>query len=103
MVDVAKDIDMAQLKAGLRVALKNDSYTLHSILPSLVDPLVSLMKVRVKSETSRGKTKARGDRPFRLIFDTHYDRADLGTFWFFFLLFPRPPPSPTFSSNLPSN
>ena len=45
VVDVAKDIDMAQLKAGLRVALKNDSYTLHSILPSLVDPLVSLMKV----------------------------------------------------------
>jgi 26S proteasome regulatory subunit T6 len=27
------------------VALKNDSYALHSVLPSLVDPLVSLMKV----------------------------------------------------------
>ena len=27
------------------VALKNDSYTLHLVLPSLVDPLVSLMKV----------------------------------------------------------
>lgn len=44
VVDINKDIDIALLKAGLRVALKNDSYALHSILPSLVDPLVSLMK-----------------------------------------------------------
>ena len=29
----------------MRVALKNDDYTLHKILPSKVDPLVSLMKV----------------------------------------------------------
>uniref|UniRef100_A0A7S0XHG9 AAA+ ATPase domain-containing protein n=1 Tax=Mantoniella antarctica TaxID=81844 RepID=A0A7S0XHG9_9CHLO len=45
VVDINKDIDVAVLKAGLRVALKNDSYALHSVLPSLVDPLVSLMKV----------------------------------------------------------
>merc|ERR1712154_230784 len=32
-------------KPGLRVALKNDSYMLHRILPSKVDPLVSLMRV----------------------------------------------------------
>ncbi len=30
---------------GARVALKNDSYTLHLLLPTKVDPLVSLMKV----------------------------------------------------------
>jgi ATP-dependent 26S proteasome regulatory subunit len=30
------------------VALRNDSYTLHKILPTKVDPLVSLMKVRHK-------------------------------------------------------
>ena len=31
--------------AGARVALRNDSYTLHLLLPTKVDPLVSLMKV----------------------------------------------------------
>ena len=30
---------------NLRVALRNDSYTLHKILPSKIDPLVSLMMV----------------------------------------------------------
>jgi hypothetical protein len=30
---------------GARVALRNDSYTLHLLLPTKVDPLVSLMKV----------------------------------------------------------
>ena len=45
VVDVAKDIEIEKLKTGERVALKNDSYSLHLVLPSLVDPLVSLMKV----------------------------------------------------------
>jgi len=45
VVDVGKDVDMAVLKAGLRVALRNDSYALHMVLPSMIDPLVSLMKV----------------------------------------------------------
>ncbi|EEH53248.1 proteasomal ATPase [Micromonas pusilla CCMP1545] len=45
VVDIAKDIDINTLTTGARVALKNDSYALHLILPSLVDPLVSLMKV----------------------------------------------------------
>jgi 26S proteasome regulatory subunit T6 len=40
-----KSIDVTKLTAGTRVALRNDSYTLHVILPSNIDPLVSLMKV----------------------------------------------------------
>merc|ERR1719204_3088415 len=45
IVDVEKDIEMTDLKTGVRVALQHDSYALHRILPSKVDPLVSLMKV----------------------------------------------------------
>jgi ATP-dependent 26S proteasome regulatory subunit len=33
------------VSAGARVALRNDSYALHILLPSKIDPLVSLMKV----------------------------------------------------------
>merc|ERR1712057_82538 len=39
------DLKMEDIKPNLRVALHNDSYSLHKILPSKVDPLVSLMKV----------------------------------------------------------
>jgi 26S proteasome regulatory subunit T6 len=45
IVDVDKDIDIKDCKPGLRVALRNDNYALHRILPSKVDPLVSLMRV----------------------------------------------------------
>ena len=45
VVDIDKDIDHSKLIVGARVALKNDSYTLHFVLPTKVDPLVSLMKV----------------------------------------------------------
>jgi len=45
VVDLDKSIDMSDVSANLRVALKNDSYTLHKILPNKVDPLVSLMMV----------------------------------------------------------
>merc|ERR1712086_430651 len=45
VVNLAKDIKMDDVKPNLRVALTNDSYALHKILPSKVDPLVSLMKV----------------------------------------------------------
>merc|ERR1712178_83502 len=38
-------INMEELKPNTRVALKSDNYLLHKILPSKVDPLVSLMKV----------------------------------------------------------
>jgi len=38
-------IDVNKLAVGTRVALKSDSYVLYKILPTKVDPLVSLMKV----------------------------------------------------------
>ncbi|KAG5518565.1 hypothetical protein PMAC_002961 [Pneumocystis sp. 'macacae'] len=45
VVDVADGIDIKKLTVGLRVSLLSSSYTLSSILPSKVDPLVSLMMV----------------------------------------------------------
>jgi 26S proteasome regulatory subunit T6 len=45
VVDVDKTIDTSTLAQSMRVALRNDSYTLHLKLPNKVDPLVSLMKV----------------------------------------------------------
>ena len=46
VVDVdAKSIDVQKCVPNTRVALRNDSYELHKILPTKVDPLVSLMKV----------------------------------------------------------
>lgn len=45
VVDLDKSISIDALKPGARVALRNDSYTLHLVLPTKVDPLVSLMKV----------------------------------------------------------
>ncbi|KAK4532525.1 hypothetical protein CCYA_CCYA12G3382 [Cyanidiococcus yangmingshanensis] len=45
IVDVEKQVPMSKVKTGARVALRNDSYALHLVLPSKFDPLVSLMKV----------------------------------------------------------
>eukprot|EP00743_Colponemidia_sp_Colp-15_P000436 GILK01000497.1.p1 GENE.GILK01000497.1~~GILK01000497.1.p1 ORF type:complete len:393 (-),score=77.30 GILK01000497.1:955-2133(-) len=45
VVDIDKSINIAECTPNTRVALRNDSYMLHKILPSKVDPLVSLMKV----------------------------------------------------------
>eukprot|EP00850_Spirogloea_muscicola_P023076 SM000327S12480 [mRNA] locus=s327:92164:95071:+ [translate_table: standard] len=45
VVDVAKNIDITKVTPTTRVALRNDSYVLHLMLPSKVDPLVSLLKV----------------------------------------------------------
>ena len=45
IVDIAKDIDVKDLKTSQRVCLKSDSYTLHKVLENKVDPLVSLMMV----------------------------------------------------------
>lgn len=45
VVDIDKSIDITKLTPGCRVALKNDSYVLHKVLPNKVDPLVSLMRV----------------------------------------------------------
>ncbi len=45
VVDVEAGIDYTKLTVNTRVALRSDSYSLHCILPTKVDPLVSLMKV----------------------------------------------------------
>merc|ERR1719171_1926376 len=45
VVDIDKDIDIDKCKPNTRVCLRSDSYILHKILPSSVDPLVSLMRV----------------------------------------------------------
>ncbi|CAC5401900.1 PSMC5 [Mytilus coruscus] len=49
VVDLDKNIDINDVTPNCRVALRNDSYALHKILPNkvdpLVDPLVSLMMV----------------------------------------------------------
>ena len=45
VVDLDKNIDIKDVTSNSRVALRNDSYTLHKILPNKVDPLVSLMMV----------------------------------------------------------
>ncbi|KAG5541070.1 hypothetical protein RHGRI_021077 [Rhododendron griersonianum] len=45
VVDIDKNIDVTKLTPSTRVALRNDSYVLHLVLPSKVDPLVNLMKV----------------------------------------------------------
>jgi 26S proteasome regulatory subunit T6 len=45
VVDLGEGIEIGQVTPGARVALRNDSYALHVLLPTKVDPLVSLMKV----------------------------------------------------------
>ncbi|KAG8348718.1 Holliday junction DNA helicase ruvB N terminus domain AAA domain [Trypanosoma vivax] len=45
VVDVEKTVDTADLSRNVRVALRNGSYAIHYILPTKVDPLISLMKV----------------------------------------------------------
>ena len=52
VVDMEQDIDVNLLKPNTRVALRNDSYTLHKILPTKVDPLVSLMKVEAVPDST---------------------------------------------------
>jgi 26S proteasome regulatory subunit T6 len=45
VVDIDKKIDIKLLTPNTRVACRSDSYLLHKILPSKIDPLVALMKV----------------------------------------------------------
>merc|ERR1712048_768465 len=45
VVDIDKEISIDDCKPNARIALRSDSYVLHKILPSKVDPLVQLMKV----------------------------------------------------------
>ena len=40
MVDIDKNISMADITPNLRVALRNDSYVLHKILPNKVSLLM---------------------------------------------------------------
>ncbi len=44
-VYIIRSLIIKDCKPNTRVALKSDSYILHKILPTNVDPLVSLMKV----------------------------------------------------------
>lgn len=52
VVDIEKAIDIKDCQPNTRVALRNDSYTLHKILPTKVDPLVSLMKVEAVPDST---------------------------------------------------
>ncbi|KHJ35944.1 putative 26s protease regulatory subunit 8 [Erysiphe necator] len=45
VVDVSESVDIGKLTVGKRVTLLSDTYKLEKILPSSVDPLVSLMMV----------------------------------------------------------
>ncbi len=43
--EIGSGVDVALLKPNVRVALESESMVLHRVLPTKVDPLVSLMKV----------------------------------------------------------
>jgi hypothetical protein len=52
VVELEKTVDVTKVVANARVALRSDSYALHKVLPSKVDPLVSLMKVEKVPDAS---------------------------------------------------
>lgn len=52
LVQVEPQVDYEELKAGMRVALRSDTYALYRILPSKIDPLVSLMMVEKAPEST---------------------------------------------------
>lgn len=52
VVELDKDMDAAMCPPNARVALRNDSYALHKVLPTKVDPLVSLMKVEAVPDST---------------------------------------------------
>ena len=58
VVDIDKNIDVAEITPNCRVALRNDSYTLHKILPNKVDPLVSLLFLTLLSFNKKGPYRA---------------------------------------------
>lgn len=45
IVNVEEQVDYAQLKTGMRVALRADTSDIHRVLPTKIDPIVSLMMV----------------------------------------------------------
>ena len=57
VVDLDKNIDINDITPNCRVALRNDSYTLHKILPNKVDPLVRKLTLRKSLPAVRLKTK----------------------------------------------
>ena len=58
VVDIDKNIDVGDITPNCRVALRNDSYTLHKILPNKVDPLVSLLFLTLLSFNKKGPYRA---------------------------------------------
>jgi 26S proteasome regulatory subunit T6 len=52
VVNIDKSVPIEKLTPNTRVALRSDSYMLHKILPSKVDPLVSLMRVEKVPDSS---------------------------------------------------
>ncbi|AAK39745.1 26S proteasome SU (nucleomorph) [Guillardia theta] len=45
ILKLGKKINLKKIKIGDRVAIRNESYEIHKVLPSKTDPLVSLMKI----------------------------------------------------------
>lgn len=52
LVEVEPHIEYEDLKPGMRVALRSDTYSLYKILPSKVDPIVSLMMVEKSPDST---------------------------------------------------
>ncbi len=80
MVDIDKTIDIAKLTPNTRVALRNDSYQLHKILPNKVDPLVSLMKVE-KVPDSTYEMVGGLDKQIREIKEVKQSRQNFNDFY----------------------
>ena len=49
IVNLDKSVKIEDVKPNLRVAVRSDNYILHKVLPTKVDPLISLMKVSFQS------------------------------------------------------
>jgi hypothetical protein len=62
VVDIDKTIDITKLNVNDRVALRNDSYTLHLVLPSKVDPV---RHHRVQRSHRAARSPTRGPQPSR--------------------------------------
>ena len=59
VVDLDKNIDINDITPNCRVALRNDSYTLHKILPNKVDPLVRKLTLRKSLSDLRQSVECR--------------------------------------------
>ena len=77
MVDVDKSIDITKLPPSARVALRNDSYVLHLVLPSKVDPLVSLMRVEKVPDSTYDMIGGL-DQQIKEIKEVRVDHAGIG-------------------------